>query len=493
MKNILSAVQIRDADQYSIQHEPITSIDLMERASHAFVAQFIQLVPVRSAKILVVCGTGNNAGDGLAIARLLQQRCYGNITVWVMRYADRESPDFAENFARLKTTPTPTVEIFDGDAIPEIQAAVIIDALFGSGLNRPLTGSWRAIAKHINDANKHVIAVDIPSGLPSEGRINPENGVVYADDAITFQRPKTSFFFPESERAYAQYHVVDIGLDEAYIQSLTVDFRLVEAQDICKIHRRRTAFSHKGTYGHALIVAGQAATMGAALLSCGACLYSGSGLTTAYIPQSGLAALNTAFPEVMYSTWGDIRDDWNKYNAVGMGPGLGKSSELLAELLEYAPKSMILDADGLNYLAHHQHLLAQLPENTIITPHVKEFDRLFGLHENWWDRVQTAKHVAASHRIIILLKNRYTFIVTPSRDVFINPTGNPAMASGGMGDVLTGIVTSFLAQGYSPIDAAILGCYIHGATGDLLASRGMAVIPASEIIRKLPVVIGALT
>lgn len=490
MKNILTAAQTRDADQHSIQHEPIASIDLMERASQAFVTHFIQLVPDKTSRILVCCGTGNNGGDGLAIARLLQQRCYDSIEVWIARYTDKESADFSRNLSRLPHMPV--TELYPNHELPEITAPVVIDALLGSGLNRPLTTNWQLLANHINRAKKNVIAVDIPTGLPAEGPFSAEDTIIYAEDVVTFQRPKLSFFFPESANAVGKFHVVSIGLDEKYIQEMPCDFKLIDIHAICKLYRKRKAFSHKGTYGHALLIAGDESTMGAAILSSGASLYSGTGLTTACIPNSGLTALNAAYPEIMYTPWEDVKKNWQKFNAIGVGPGLGKMRIVLTQLLEYDAKPLVLDADALTLLAENRLLLDNLPAHTVLTPHMKEFDRLFGEHPNWWERVQTARKKAKELQIVIILKNQYSFITLPDGMVLINPSGNPAMASGGMGDVLTGMVTSFLAQGYTAEEAAVLGCYIHGAAGDALAARGMAVIPARVLLQKIPEIIGNL-
>lgn len=492
MKKIITAAQTRDTDHHTIETEPIASIDLMERASLAFIKIFMELVPDHNTPILVCCGTGNNGGDGLAIARLLQERCYDAIAVWVARFSDRESDDFATNLARLHNTPISITEFFPGDQLPDIRQTVIIDALLGSGLNKPLGGDWLRLVQHLQQAGKQVIAVDIPTGLQADGSIPESEHILHADDVISFQRPKLSFFFPESSRAIDQFHIVDIGLDESFIEGLPSDFHLIEANDIQRCYRRRKPFSHKGNYGHALVLAGNTHTMGAALLCCGASLYSGTGLTTACIPPEGLTALNARYPEVMYCTWEDVFGKLETFDAIAIGPGLGTAIDM-TPVLKACKNSLVVDADGLTFLGQHPALLESLPAHTILTPHMKEFDRLFGRHTTWWDRIQTAKEQALSHQIIIVLKNRFTFIVLPDGRVLINPTGNPAMASGGMGDVLTGMAVSFLAQGYAPEDAAVLACYLHGSSGDRLATEGMAIIPASQLITSIPVTIKTIT
>ncbi len=492
MNNIITSAQLRQADRHTIETAPIASIDLMETASLAFVTVFTHRYPDKNARILVCCGSGNNGGDGLAVARLLQERGYDAITVWVARFADRESDDFAKNRTRLSHTPIPVTEFFPADELPGIPQAVIIDALLGSGLNKPLVGDWLRLAQHINEAKKQVVAIDIPTGLRADGVIPETEYAIHAHDVITFQRPKLSFFFPESASAMDRFHVAHIGLDEAFIERLPSDFKLLTAEDIPFIYRNRKPFSHKGTYGHAFIIAGSTHTMGAALLSCGASLYAGAGLTTVCIPKEGLIALNTSYPEVMYCSWDDLPDAWGNFDAVGIGPGLGHACNNLPAILRYQSKPLVVDADALSFLAENKELVEKLPKQTILTPHMKEFDRLFGSHRNWWDRVQTAREKAVALQLIIVLKNRYTFIALPDGTVFINPTGNPAMASGGTGDVLTGMLTSFLAQGYQPQEAAMLACYLHGAAGDQLAGEGMALVTAGRLIQAIPSAIGLI-
>ena len=490
MKNIITSTQIRDTDRYTIETEPIASIDLMERAALAFVSLFTQLHPDRNTSILVCCGTGNNGGDGLAIARLLQERGYDAIAVWVARFADHESDDFATNLTRLHQTPIPITEFFPADRLPDIHQSVVIDALLGSGLNKPLADDWLRLARHINQADSRVVAVDIPTGLRADGTIPDAEYTIHAHEVIAFQRPKCGFFFPESAPAMDRFYVVDIGLDEAFIENTPSDFKLVELEDVQRIYRKRQPFSHKGTYGHALVIAGSTQTMGAALLCCGASLHCGAGLTTACIPPEGLTALNTRFPEVMYCSEDDLDRVWENMDAVGIGPGLGGRISMLERCLAYADKPLVIDADALTYLGQNKSLVDHLPKGSVLTPHMKEFDRLFGDHGSWWDRVQTARQQAIQRQLVVVLKNRYTFVAVPDGRVLINPTGNPAMASGGMGDVLTGMLVSFLAQGYPPDEAALLACYLHGAAGDQLATAGMAVVPAGRLIRRLPKIIG---
>lgn len=499
MLPLLTADQIRKADAFSIANEPIGSIDLMERAAKAFVGWFINHFPEKKEDIAVYCGTGNNGGDGLAIARILFNHGYTNLNIKIARFSEKSTADFDINLQRLQKSAVSITELLPGADIADEGASVIIDALLGSGLNKPLKSDYEKLAKFINELSTTVVAVDIPTGFFADGEILPDATVIKADVVITFQQPKINFLLPESAPHIDCWRVVNIGLDEKFIHSLDSPYQFIEEKDAKAIIKPRKNFSNKGTYGHALIIAGEAQTMGAALLSASACLFAGAGLTTACIPQSGLVALNSAQPEIMAVVRedGKLPDiDWAKYSAIGIGPGLGKKEnalKLLMDTLEHFGKPVIFDADALNLMAQNPELLKKLPAGSVLTPHMKEFDRLFGEHANWWQRMQTAKARAVELNINIVLKNDYTLIITPDGKVYFNSTSNPAMATGGMGDVLTGIITSLLAQKYLPAEACILGVYVHGKAGDELAlpSRANVVLP-TQIMWRLPATMAKL-
>lgn len=498
MLPLLTAQQIREADAYTIANQPISSIELMERASKAFVSWFVNCYPDKNQSIAIYCGTGNNGGDGLAIARLLKNHQYKNITVKIARYTDKTSADFTGNLRWLGNTGIPITSLKPEDAIPAENSNIIIDALLGTGLNKPLTGNYKKLVEYINSLQKTVIAVDVPTGFFTEGEVDAQATAIKANLVITFQQPKINFLLPESAPVIKCWEAVNIGLDEGFIQSLNSPYQLIEENDIRKLLKPRHRFSNKGTYGHALLIAGHHKTMGAALLTASACAYSGAGLTTACIPESGLTALNTYMPELMAVIRKDKLPEikWEQYSAIGIGPGLGKDKQalnLLNNLLTNYYKPIVVDADGLNLLAENQSLLKALPAGSILTPHMKEFDRLFGEHTNWWQRIQTAMKKAQEYNIYILLKNDYTITATPEGKIYFNSTSNPAMAIGGMGDVLTGIITSLLAQKYSPLDACIIGAYIHGKAGDELAlpNKLNVVLPGS-LAQHLPITMAKL-
>jgi hydroxyethylthiazole kinase-like uncharacterized protein yjeF len=499
MLPLLTAEQIREADAYTIANEPVSSVDLMERASKAFVGWFVNHFPDKKQGIAVYCGTGNNGGDGLAIARILFDHGYINLNVKIARYAEKATGDFEVNLDRLRKSSMNIAELLPGADFPGEPAAVIIDALLGSGLNKPLKDDYEKLAEFINELSATVVAVDIPTGFFADGEIPPDATVIKADVVITFQQPKINFLLPESAPHVDCWRVVNIGLDEKFIKSLDSPYQFIEEKDAKAIIKPRKHFSNKGTYGHALIIAGEPKTMGAALLSASACLFAGAGLTTACIPQSGLVALNSSQPEIMAVVREEGKSpdiEWDKYNAVGIGPGLGKKDatlKLLTNTIEHFKKPIVIDADGLNLLTENPELLKKLPAESVLTPHMKEFDRLFGQHTNWWQRMQTARTKAAELNIYIVLKNDYTLIVAPDGKVYFNSTSNPAMATGGMGDVLTGIITSLLAQNYNPREACILGVYIHGKAGDELAlpNRANVVMP-TQIAERLPATMAKL-
>jgi len=500
MLPLLISSQIREADAYTIAHEPIASIDLMERASKAFVGWFINRFPDRNQSIAVYCGTGNNGGDGLVIARMLKDHHYQQVDVKVVRFSDKSSDDFNVNLDRLKQSSIASIEISSGEDLPVEDSSIIIDALLGTGLNKPLSGDYGKLVNHLNGLKKTVIAVDVPTGLPSEGEVDPKAAVLKADLVITFQQPKLNFLLPESAPHINCWEAVYIGLNEEFIQSLNSPYQWVEERDIRQRLKHRHRFSNKGTYGHALIIAGQPETMGAALLSSSACTHAGAGLTTACVPQSGLTALNSYLPEIMAIVRREDEQseiDWSKFNAIAIGPGLGKDDNalsLLKTLLKNFDKPVVIDADALNLLAANPKLLKKLPENSILTPHVKEFDRLFGEHKNWWQRLQTATQKAKEYKIYIVLKNDYTITITPDGRFYFNSTSNAAMASGGMGDVLTGVLAALLAQKYSAEDACIIGNYIHGKAGDELAlPNRMNVVLPGRLITQLPVTMAKLS
>ncbi len=491
MLKLLTAAQTRQADHHTILNEPIRSSEFMERAATAFTKVFIDKFPDRKKKVLIFCGKGNNGGDGLVISRLLFDKGYHYVQTYIADFSEKSSEDFELNLERLQLKDASIFYLKQAADLEFSESDFIIDALFGSGLNKALTGEWKDLVKKINRFSGYKIAVDVPSGMPCEGELF-DDVIIKVDLAITFQRPKLNFLLPISGSFIKEWKVINIGLDENYIQSMSSPFYWLWKGGVQKYVKARQPFEHKGLLGHALIIAGNDETMGAALLSAEACVKCGAGLTSAMIPKSGLIALNARLPEAMFIDRKNLSEvSWDNYKSIGIGPGLGTTEEsvnVLKTVLDNFRRPIVIDADAINLMNEFPDLIKQVPENSVFTPHVKEFDRLFGKHNSWWDRIDTALKKATDLKVFIVLKNRYTMIFTPQGICYFNSSGSPAMASGGMGDALTGMITSMLAQGYEVDKAVQLAVFCHGYAGEGLAQK-MYVVPATNVINQVPYVL----
>jgi ADP-dependent NAD(P)H-hydrate dehydratase / NAD(P)H-hydrate epimerase len=488
---ILSNQQIREADQYTIKNEPIASIDLMERTATAFVDEILPFID-KNNKTHIFCGIGNNGGDGLVAARLLFQMDF-NIQVYVVQYASQRSMDFNINLQRLESICKENILLItegDENKIKDISAEnFIIDAMWGSGLSRPVTGFAANVINMINQSGAFVIGLDFPSGLYAG---KPAGGtVVHADLTVTFQLPKLSMFLPENYWYVGDWIVVDIGLNEDFIQKQNTNYHYITFEDAEEWLPGRGKFDHKGDFGPAIIIAGSRGKMGAAVLSAKACLKTGAGLVHAHIPRCGYIIMQTAVPEAMVS----IDDDEDCFTAVpgferidtiSAGPGLGtdkKTAKALKNLLTKSASPLVLDADALNLIAENKDWLNLLPAKSILTPHPGEFRRLAGDWKNDFDKLEKARKMAHEYGIIIVLKGSHTIIALPEGNVWFNTTGNPGMATAGCGDVLTGIITGLLAQKLSPEKASLLGVFLHGLAGDeAMLKMGEHALTAADII-----------
>lgn len=491
MLKILSAQQIKELDKYTIEHEPISPIDLMERACQAFILWFAQHVTIEK-KIGIVCGTGNNGGDGLGIARLLKERGY-SVTVWIVRGEMNETESFKINLKRLpeKVSHFEIAKTTDRDLFKECQ--VLIDAVLGSGLSRPTEGIYAQVISCINQTQALRIAVDIPSGLFADA---PSSGeIVQAHHTISFQLPKLSFFFSEDHKYTGDWHLADIGLSSEFISSISGNNYFVTADSIQQMIRPREKFSHKGAYGHALLIAGSYGKMGACTLAARAALRSGLGLLTVHVPALGYSIIQTSVPEAMASA--DVNENYFStspenlnYSTIGIGPGLGTNSETVkafAKILRQFKKPVVIDADALNMLAQNRELLELVPAGSILTPHPKEFERLAGSSKNDFERLELLRSFAVKIKSNVVLKGAYSAVATPNGKIYFNSSGNPGMATGGSGDVLTGILTGLLSQGYTSTDTAIIGTHLHGLSGDIVASeKSMESLIASDLVDFLP-------
>ena len=485
---ILLSTQIREADSYTIENEPIASIDLMERASVAFVNWFIENFGT-SALVKVFCGSGNNGGDGLAIARLLIERGY-RVDAYIVRTKSGGSADFITNYERLKNITT-VQEITASEDLPAIAPEeIVIDALFGSGLSRPVEGLFAKAIRSINQAKATVVAVDIASGLFSDAASEGE-AIVKADYTISFQVPKLAFFMRQNFEYVGEWKTVDIGLDNAFIETLPTDYYTIEKDWVKTLIPVRNKFSHKGNFGRVMIIAGSHGKMGAAVLCGRACLKTGAGLLTIHSPACGYQIVQIAVPEAMATVDPSIGcfsevPDLDPFDTVGLGPGLGTNEKTIAayqNLLENAKFPLVIDADGINMLAKEPELLKLTPEDSILTPHPKEFERIAGGWDNDFDKLALQRNFAMKHKLYIVLKGAHTTVATPDGRIYFNTTGNPGMASAGSGDVLTGMVTALLGQTKDPLKAAVAGVYLHGLAGDLAAEMvGQESMIASDII-----------
>lgn len=476
---IFTNSQAAQIDQYTIAHEPIASIDLMERAASKLADWMTGHFQI-NARIAVFAGPGNNGGDALAVARILAFRDF-NVNVLIPLFGGKTTEAFSVNLERIeKQTESNITFIRSDEPLPDLgDYDYIIDGLFGSGLSRPLSGFPALLVQHVNLSGIPVIAIDIPSGLMGEDNTtnDPEN-IIRAAQTLTLQHPKLSFFFRENERFTGKWEVLAIGLHQVAIDQTPTPWYYSDLKTMASILKPREKFSHKGTFGHALIVAGSQGKTGAAILAAKGCLRSGAGLVTVHLPHTGNQVIQAALPEAMVSIDESECEISGiplliKYKAIGIGPGIGQSDvtrHALQELLTRYTGPVVIDADALNLISANPDMIGMVQRGSILTPHPIEFERLTGPTDSDFDRWKLAMQFARTHRLILVLKGAYTSVSLPDGTCWFNSTGNPGMGTAGSGDVLTGIVTGLLAQGYSPQESAILGVFLHGMAGDLAAS-----------------------
>ena len=537
---ILTGKDIREADLYTIEHEPVASIELMERAALALEAEIAaaaettedQKTAAEAPEYLIIAGKGNNGGDGLAVARLLKRR-FGDtrgVSVILLAPSDQLSPDCRLNLNRLPAG----ISLFgldgrritaDGSEFPPEQLfrgnTVVIDAILGTGVTGAVRGAALQAIRLVNEYSRRcrmVISIDMPSGLPTEPRNREEAAgadTIAADLTLTIEFPKLSLLLPETGRYAGRLRTVHIGLDRKFIDSRESAYVAVDAAYVPTLLRPRGEFDHKGTHGHALVIAGSAEYMGAAILCTGAALRSGCGLVSAHIPAAGRTAMLISHPAAIISAdeapvFSSHPTDLGKYSAVAVGPGIGRSeaaAAALEKLLACLPqhpgiRTTVLDADALNIISERPEMLAMIPEGSVLTPHVGELSRLLraagsrGLLEDvapagapWRDdlhKVALVRQFCARLKSVIVLKGAHTMVCSPDGRCFFNMSGNPGMAKGGSGDVLTGLVAGLAARGYDSLSAAILGVWFHGLAGDAAASlRGMEAMNAEDILENI--------
>ncbi|HRT89356.1 MAG TPA: NAD(P)H-hydrate dehydratase [Bacteroidales bacterium] len=492
---IFTGSQIRKIDSYTIDNEPVRSVDLMERAAGKVFSWLTGRFD-RSDKMVILAGPGNNGGDGLAVARMLADAGYHSEVFFIPGAGDT-SADWKINRKRLEEcgkVPFCTITGLEDFSIPE-EGTVIVDAIFGTGLSRPAGDPAAGVIRKVNRMNSTVISIDIPSGLfPEDNSSNDPDSIIKADFTLSFQFPKLAFMFADNYKFTGEWHIMDIGLHPEAIENTSTPYLFTENSMVRSMLKVRHKFDHKGIYGHALLVAGSALKTGAAILAAKSCLRAGAGLVTCHLPGKSSTAMNAALPEAMVQV--DANPDIitrvgnpDSFSAVAAGPGTGQAAEtaeMISGLIQSCRKPMVLDADALNILSGQKDWLKKLPAGTILTPHPGEFARLAGETSDGYSRLQKQISLSRETNCIIVLKGAHTSVSLPDGRVFFNSTGNPGMATAGSGDVLTGIILSLLAQGYVPEQAAITGVYLHGLAGDLAADQtGMEALIAGDIIENI--------
>ena len=476
---ILTAEQLKEADRITLEKQEITSNELMERAAGLVYEEIHKRLQNADIPIKIFCGIGNNGGDGLVIGRLLIHQGY-DVTIYVVNYSDQRSKDFLINYDRVKNmTKKWPVLLKSEDDFPEIKVGdFVVDAIFGLGLNRPLVDWVANLVRHINKSGAFVLSVDMPSGLMADKPSEGGDFIVRANYTISFQAPKMAFYLPDTAEYVGELQILEIGLDREYLKEITAAAQLISREEARVLYRPRNKFSHKGTYGHALMIGGSYGKIGSICLASTAALRAGAGMVSVFVPKCGYEIIQSSLPEAMVLTdenekhLSNIEFDLDPA-VIGFGVGVGTGDETVSafkELLKKNKKPMLIDADGLNILSKNKEFLKFLPEGTVLTPHPKELERLVGKWKDDFEKLKKVQEFVKEYKIILVLKKAYTFTITPE-GMYINTSGNAGMATAGSGDVLSGVISAFISQGYEPLRAAVLGVYLHGRAGDLAAEK----------------------
>ena len=492
---IFHASQIKEIDQATTHKQSIASIELMERACEAFVASFMDMFRVHEHPSLsILCGQGNNGGDGLGIARLLHGKGY-DVAIYILDSFSSSSDDFNENLSRLSSMSVPCKYIRDVEDMPVFDTdELIVDAILGVGLDRPLTGLIHQVVDYLNKLPNVTLSVDIPTGLSADSKM--EGLCIYADHTFTFDAPKCAFMFEENADYVGDFHILDIGLDADVKDQMDSANVYLDISEVQPFFKKREKFAHKGVFGHALLIAGSHGKIGAAVLASQSCLRSGVGLLTTHVPSCGYSIMQSTVPEAMVSVDEDEHIftrvyDLQKYAAIGIGCGLStknRTRNALCYVLKNISLPVVLDADALNILGQNPDWFQYVPKDSILTPHPVEFERMFGRTDSGFEQLELQRAKSIELGVYIVLKGAHSSISTPEGTVYFNATGNPGMGTAGSGDVLTGIVLGLLSQRYSPSEAVKLGVLLHGLAGDHAADNlGEEFMLASDITGHLHV------
>lgn len=491
---IFSKAQIYEGDRLTVDRQKISSVELMERAGVQIFNWMHLRMQGAPVPIHIFCGIGNNGGDGLVLARHLVLHGY-HVKTYIVDYSNKRSDDFLAHYERLKKVTKSWPEPIEGvEDFPEIhEKDIIVDAIFGIGLNRPVTNWVKDLFVHFRKTKAFTLAIDVPSGLFVDKPVANENDVVWAGFTLSFASPKLVFFLPETAKYTQQWEVLDIGLDPEYLQTTQTEAELIGKSEVLPNYIPREKFSHKGDYGHALVIGGSYGKIGAVTLMSKATLSAGAGLVTAYIPKCGYVALQASFPEAMVITDKDEEKITDIHfdivpSVIGVGIGMGTQDttvEAFETFLKTNKTPLVVDADGINILAKKKSLIKYLPENSILTPHPKELERLIGTWSDDFDKINKVKAFTKKHKLIVVIKGAFTITVFNDK-LLVNTTGNPGLATAGSGDVLTGIILGLLSQGYHPTTASIFGVYLHGKSADLaVLQSGFESLTASHVIEYL--------
>lgn len=494
MMKIISVDQIYQADQITLEKQKLKSTELMERAGTAIYNWLTQRLKGSPIPIHIFSGIGNNGGDGLVVARLLIKAGY-NVKVYIVNISDKRSKDFLYNYSLIKdvTKDWPLLMHEEAD-FPVIGSEdIVIDAIFGIGLNRPPKGWIKKLIQYLNKTEAYILSIDVPSGLYSNKPLDDPEAVVQATETLTFQTPKLAFFLPETGKFMEGFEVLNIGQDEEYLDQVQPLAETILAMDVLNLYKPRKTFGYKNTYGHALIVAGSYGKVGAAVLSTSAAFRIGAGMLTTFVPKCGYSIMQTALPEAMVIT--DKEEDFIsgitadfEPSAIGIGMGIGKNEatvEAVKKLFQNSKSPLVIDADALNIISENEDVLSLLPRGSILTPHPGELKRLIGAWKDDYEKLEMTKKFAAEHEVVVIIKGSYTITVYENC-LYINTTGNPGMGTAGSGDVLTGVITGLVSQGYDALSASIVGVYLHGSAGDIAAQHmGYEALLSGDIVNYL--------
>tara|TARA_B100001175_G_C19501464_1_gene638325 strand:+ start:113 stop:1621 length:1509 start_codon:yes stop_codon:yes gene_type:complete len=484
---ILNQSQIREADHQTINREPIPSIALMERAAKACIGWLVERYD-KTQSFCIICGTGNNGGDGLAIYRLLAEKKYP-CKLFEFPLDNSPSKDFIENRKKIKIGEIKKLTLEALCSLPE--EVILIDALLGTGVNRPVKGILKRVIQELNKLPNTILSIDIPSGLfPEFNSENYTERIVQANHTLSFQLPKLAFLLPEKGGKTGEFHLLDINLSPSFLDEVKTPYNFLTSKIANTLYKSTNKFDHKGTNGHHLLIAGSKGKIGAAILAAKAALRTGLGKLSILTPLCGVEILQNNITEAMIelNTGNNCLSGYYglNFDTVSLGPGLGTSADTKDFLHSFFTKTkvrMVIDADAINLIALNPKWIKKLQQKTILTPHPKEFERLVGPWEGDKDKLERLIDFVKQNQLICVLKGAHTAIALPDGNIWFNSSGNTGMASAGSGDVLTGIIGGLLAKGYTPENAALLGVYAHGRAADIQTqSLSPPFMLASDII-----------